>query len=733
LAGSLLSFSALLPIGFLLLQTYGSEISAFFSKIVSGSKKVNELRENQNALNEVYKDANKNAGEQIASLKVLYEASTDVSLSMKDRLKAVQGLKSEFPDYFKGIDNEIILNGKAQKSYDSLYTSIIKTSRAKAAKDKLDAIESQRLDIAFTKQKIGTATNNELNRVKGDIDLSKDFALDDKFDKITTQGKKLNKFTEQQQKDEITRRRDRALKDAEDKDQTLKRQSDFLVKYVGLDSLVKDVIGKPKKEKKEKEVRDIKDGTSEDILATQFEIDKLRIQSSIDANKRIINDETKSYDERLTALRAFGQSSIELVTLEKDFNKDAEALKLSGIIRELEKQKQEKGANIKAINEQEENERKASTARLKLIEAKYLDELSKLRYGYLDQQKALADQQIKIKRDQLDEFKKLEEEELAFDKKIKDALKKSDEDEAARKKKFATDAAAELKAIKQKALQDAVNTSQTFANAGFEKEKNRLQEQINLLDEKTKREIDSVSASTLAEKDKADRISIIQARSNADKIRLEKLQKQEDIKKAKSDKQFALLNLAIKTFEAIGIIKAKALAAFPLGALFLAQIPFVIASAAFQAAAILAAPIPKYKHGKRDSYEGLAVVGDGGKREPIIRESGRIELSPATSTMTYLKAKDIVLPDVHSLYKFLNPDEIMQQLIGATNLNAIIKNAEAKQQPSFETFDFDAQRRTEYSKQQLRTLERIERAIDNDKQVIVPYEFTPHYQQHIKH
>ncbi len=42
LAGSLLSFSALLPIGFLLLQTYGSEISAFFSKIVSGSKKVNE-------------------------------------------------------------------------------------------------------------------------------------------------------------------------------------------------------------------------------------------------------------------------------------------------------------------------------------------------------------------------------------------------------------------------------------------------------------------------------------------------------------------------------------------------------------------------------------------------------------------------------------------------------------------------------------------------------------------
>ncbi len=169
--------------------------------------------------------------------------------------------------------------------------------------------------------------------------------------------------------------------------------------------------------------------------------------------------------------------------------------------------------------------------------------------------------------------------------------------------------------------------------------------------------------------------------------------------------------------------------------MFLAQIPFVIASAALQAAAILATPIPKYKHGKRDSYAGLAVVGDGGKREPIIRESGRIELSPATSTMTYLKAKDIVLPDVHSLSKFItNPDFSKLALAGINlNLLSIIKNAEAKPQSIFETFDFDAQKRTEYSKHQLRTLERIERAIDKDKQVTVPYELTAHYLYHIKH
>jgi hypothetical protein len=59
--------------------------------------------------------------EDITKLKILYTAATDVNLAMKDRLLAVHALQREFPEYFKNIKDEAILNGKAKDSYDLLY------------------------------------------------------------------------------------------------------------------------------------------------------------------------------------------------------------------------------------------------------------------------------------------------------------------------------------------------------------------------------------------------------------------------------------------------------------------------------------------------------------------------------------------------------------------------------------------------------------------------------------
>jgi hypothetical protein len=41
----------------------------------------------------------------------------------------------------------------------------------------------------------------------------------------------------------------------------------------------------------------------------------------------------------------------------------------------------------------------------------------------------------------------------------------------------------------------------------------------------------------------------------------------------------------------------------------------------------------------------MAIVGDGGKKEIIERADGRIEITPATDTLTHIGKNDIVHPD----------------------------------------------------------------------------------------
>jgi len=72
---------------------------------------------------------------------------------------------------------------------------------------------------------------------------------------------------------------------------------------------------------------------------------------------------------------------------------------------------------------------------------------------------------------------------------------------------------------------------------------------------------------------------------------------------------------------------------------------------ALQVAQVLATPIPKFKKGKTSSYEGPAIVGDGGVPEYMYRADGTIEKTPAKDTLTYLGSKDIVFPDQLALLK----------------------------------------------------------------------------------
>jgi len=84
-----------------------------------------------------------------------------------------------------------------------------------------------------------------------------------------------------------------------------------------------------------------------------------------------------------------------------------------------------------------------------------------------------------------------------------------------------------------------------------------------------------------------------------------------------------------------------ALATTPPASFALAAITAVLAGVAL--AAVIATPIPKYKHGRKRGPAEMAIVGDGGRPEVVTDKDGsNPRLTPSVPTFTYLKEDDIV-------------------------------------------------------------------------------------------
>lgn len=109
-------------------------------------------------------------------------------------------------------------------------------------------------------------------------------------------------------------------------------------------------------------------------------------------------------------------------------------------------------------------------------------------------------------------------------------------------------------------------------------------------------------------------------------------------KQAKWDKANSIVQAGIATALAV----TKALPNLVLAAL-------VGAMGAAQVALIAAQPIPKYAKGTKDHPGGLAIVGDGGKKEGIVTNNG-LFITPDKPTLVDLPAHAQVIPDLSYIY-----------------------------------------------------------------------------------
>lgn len=647
-------------------------------------KAVEQAGAKQKLLNEVMSEANKSAGAEVSHLKILYNAATDVNLSMQARLKAVQGLKDEYPSYFAGLSNEAILTGKAKDAYDDLYKSIIKSAQARAASAKLDELESQRLQVEDQRRKINTAVLNE-----------KAAAKDTRFDQGL--GQSIT-YSREQQVAAAEKRRIDALKEQDKLLGDIASKEKFLVDFVGTEALVDVTAKKPDKPKKDKAA----DKSAEDARKGQFELEKQRLEEEIKLRKEVAQNEALFLAQRIAARQAAFEKEVQLAALERDFvlndkkANGAERLKAEegyqNKVRELEKQT---AADIidtrNKLAAQEKKQREDDIA--------YADALSQ---NTLQKQIGFAQREFSNRITTLEQQAKAEENanltayetgkrskeayelekqkienrfhrqsllaEIEFnqqllqlvdldpaaraeaEKKLTD-LKKELYETDNKNRQEAADKAYEIEKQKNEKLKELGNELKELAfsiiTAGIDREKNSIQESIDALEKKKAKDIEVANQTITNAQERADAVAIIEARANAQKEAFERRKRQLDEQRARYERVKNIADIIQST--AIAVISA--LGAKPWTPANIALAAIVGAIGAAQIAKVLATPIPKFFRGKdkNNTYEGPAIVGDGGKSEAILREDGSVEITPDVPTLTHVGRRDIILPDAKDL------------------------------------------------------------------------------------
>jgi hypothetical protein len=177
-------------------------------------------------------------------------------------------------------------------------------------------------------------------------------------------------------------------------------------------------------------------------------------------------------------------------------------------------------------------------------------------------------------------------------------------------------------------------------NAIVTAEKNKLQDQSDLIDQKKAKDIEAANQTITNEQDKAAAIAVIEARAQSQKQALELKQRQLDERKARFAKAQAVAEIVLST--SIAVAKALASAEPPRNII---QAAIVGAIGAARLAVALATPIPKYKHGTEYHRGGAAIVGDGGRSELVTTPTGEVYVTPSRPTLVDLPKGTKVSPD----------------------------------------------------------------------------------------
>lgn len=758
LLGSIFSWQAALVIGITLLAAYGSEIAKWVGSLFKAEKAVNEVASAETNLANARRKGISDSMKERTELELLYKATQDNKRSMKERIAAIDELRSKYPSYFGNMSNEEILVGKAAKSYKELRTELVANAIARAQLDKMTEISSQRYE-AWIKRTNQYNTYLKAQKKEEEAKLALEKATQKAREKGIEEGSMRESVYLSKRRSDLEKAQEQTQKEKEAWESLLKVTTDYdktlegMAKNINVGALVNDP---GKSDKAYEEAKKKAEEYAEYIKKITEDLAKSRIDLIADGRKKEIAEVSREYEDRIKEIKGNSEKEIEL-------RKNLETLKGKAIaeindkydkeLLEIEKanlenrlasigdnsnEELDKRLNLQIqlnnmmrdaeLNDAEKNGNDVLAIRMKYMkrENDLIMQNLEERFGMIesntdrmiDRQETAALKEANLLKKQYanGEIGKEDYEKRLYDIGVKYAK--------ARLKTLLAEAEAEMTLVdinseKAKELQERIDKIQAQIDQLSLDDANKKQEEWidkfkSGLSEMNDAARDSLGETAgifeglsgimadVAEEGKLSFENMAQAvrkivsgitslMTDIYDARIENIEKEQEANDEAYDKEIERIekleeNGAISTEEAearkrdaekktaakneelenkkaalqekqakwdkansivqAGIATALAITK-ALPNLVLAAL--VGAMGAAQIAVIAAQPIPKYAKGTKDHPGGLAIVGDGGKKEGIITDNG-LFVTPDKPTLVNLPAHAQVIPDLSYIY-----------------------------------------------------------------------------------
>ena len=690
LTGAIFNWQTALVIGITLLSVYGKDLVNWISGLGRAKKALDSATIAQLALNNATKEGIKNSISETNKLNILYKMANDTSRSIIERKQAVDELQAIYPEYFKKLSDEAIMTGRASDAYNMAKNNIIELSKAKVKLSEIDKLSVRAQELSM--QAAGKLL--ELRKAEKEPDYVDPYSgeIIKAADRVGKLREEYNGITEELRN--VYKAQQAIVSTIKVSDITT--SEDDLEKQRELERLAKEQA------KYQEDIAKRLSETRISLIDDEYEKERQTAQKKYEENIACIKGNSEEENELRKNYEQILQD--ELLAIDKNYldKKDEEERKR---IKSLAKDKMDSAKNTYAaesikssrnmqrdileqaklyekgiITKKEYEKRKAQiTQDYAIIETEctmaLLQELINVQ-GISDEERlrlkeALAEEEIKLIEKVRDAHTKARDEENESDKKYWADIQSSID----KLKNVSDDAVDGLgtlfggitELILKMVIDGKLGLEDLLASAAaiseglstmvigmYDRQIEKIEEQQEKNEEAAEEEkerIEDLVNSGVISTEVGEARKRAAEQTTADKNKeLEKQKAEIQQKQAKWNKANSIIQATIATYRAV----TEALPNFVIAAI-------VSAMGAAQIAMIAAQPIPKYAKGTKDKSHpgGLAIVGDGGKREVILTDSGAY-ITPSVPTLVDMPKHAEVIPDIVDYKKMaLRSDAMM--------------------------------------------------------------------------
>lgn len=373
LMGSVFSFGTALSIGVTLLTLYGGEIVEWTKKLLEGSRAVDSVKESQSQLTSINKEATKSVVDDKIQLESWLKTASDVTLSYKEREIAANNVLKTYPFYFEALGKEKILNGEVAEAVKAVNDALLSRAKANAAVGKITENQSKIIDLEEERytavKRLDAAQASYNNRLK-----------------IYEETKDPQVNTALAQSEAELERAKSAVADIDEEINSLQEVNNRLTGYAI--NQTKQAIGLDYQSATAKKTQT---AALKDFLATQYELNRLRLENEANIQQRIIQDEAQNLERRELAYKEYhdiqrqlAETALKETQRLNDFQAESEIKAIEKRIKEGEIRERNGRAVIASIRQ--DNEYKNLIAY-----ENYAEALRQIDLSLIDSMKGVAD------------------------------------------------------------------------------------------------------------------------------------------------------------------------------------------------------------------------------------------------------------------------------------------------------------------------------------------------------